>query len=190
MMRELIKRAKDMSQILADEANSERYPLIRAFIREVRVLDDGIRILVDRHSIRQQLQVIDDDQAEHDKEEKQIVLEIAAELKRLGREKKLIVAAHAPVTNADPVLIKAIVKAHKWFAMLKSGDLKSISEIARLEDAPRTYISRLIPLAFLAPDITEAILSGRQPVALTLDRLLDVMPLPLAWQEQRKILDL
>jgi site-specific DNA recombinase len=48
--------------------------------------------------------------------------------------------------------------------------------------------SRLVPLVFLAPDITESILDGRQPVDLSLDRLLALMPLPLNWDEQRTAL--
>jgi site-specific DNA recombinase len=46
----------------------------------------------------------------------------------------------------------------------------------------------MIPLAFLAPDITATILEGRQPIDLTLDRLLSMLPLPLDWDAQRKLL--
>lgn len=47
---------------------------------------------------------------------------------------------------------------------------------------------RKVPLALLAPDITEAILDGRQPLDLSLERLLSLMPLPLSWVEQRSVL--
>ena len=72
--------------------------------------------------------------------------------------------------------------------MLKTGTVGSIAEIAKREQLPRTYPSRMIPLAFLAPDITTAILEGRQPIDLTLDRLLSLMPLPLDWDAQRQLL--
>ena len=73
-------------------------------------------------------------------------------------------------------------------SQMKSRAVESITDLAKIEDVQRTYPSRIIPLAFLAPDITEAILEGRQPIDLTLDRLLAAMPLPLAWNDQRTML--
>jgi hypothetical protein len=52
----------------------------------------------------------------------------------------------------------------------------------------RSYVCRVIRLAFLAPDITEAILAGRQPRGLTAERLVRSSRLPIRWQEQRKLL--
>ena len=110
-----------------------------------------------------------------------------AELRRLGKEKRLIVQAHAPKLNPDPVLIKALVRAHQWFDMLKNRTVESISEIAKSEKLPRTYVSSVIPFALLAPDITETILEGTQPIDLNLDRLINAAH-PLHWAEQRLIL--
>ena len=72
--------------------------------------------------------------------------------------------------------------------MIKNRTVESITDLAKIEDVQRTYPSRIIPLVFLAPDITEAILEGRQPIDLTLDRLLAAMPLPLTWNDQRTVL--
>jgi hypothetical protein len=101
--------------------------------------------------------------------------------------KRLIVAAHASKANPDAVLIKAIVRAHQWFEMLKQQTVSSITEIAKAEHLPRTYISSVIPFALLAPDITSAILDGTQPIDLNLDRLIS-RSLPLDWAEQRSVL--
>jgi site-specific DNA recombinase len=116
-----------------------------------------------------------------------------ADLRRLGKEKRLIVAAHAPAANLDHSPIKAISRAHRWFDILwfdilKSREVLSISDLARAEKLPRSYVSSLVPLAFLAPDITEAILVGQQPLEVTLDRILKLAPLPLPWADQRKAL--
>ena len=51
-------------------------------------------------------------------------------------------------------------------------------------------VSRIIQLAFLAPDIVEAILAGRQPVELTPRRLMRIGELPLEWHRQRRLLGL
>ena len=93
-------------------------------------------------------------------------------------------------SNQDVNLIKAIVRANKWFAMLRDGDVASISDIARSENLQRSYVSALVPFAFLAPDITQAILEGHQPLDLTLDRLLHLSPLPIEWSAQRSALGL
>ena len=90
--------------------------------------------------------------------------------------------------SIEAALIKAIVRAHQWFQMLKNQAVESITDLAKKEDVQRTYPSRIMPLAFLAPDITEAILEGRRPIDLTLDRLLAAMPLPFAWDAQRTAL--
>ncbi len=76
------------------------------------------------------------------------------------------------------------------FSELKDGKARSISELAERHDVDRTDVGRLIPLAFLAPDIIEAILDGRQPIDLTVSRLKRIGDPPVSWQEQRKVLQL
>jgi hypothetical protein len=51
----------------------------------------------------------------------------------------------------------------------------------------RRYIRRLVGLAFLSPQLVEAILQGRQPVELTATRLIE-FDLPLDWTEQHRLL--
>lgn len=116
-----------------------------------------------------------------------LTLTVRAELRRLGKEKRLIVAAHAPKTNPDEVLIKAIVRGHQWFELLKNRKALSITDIANAEKLPRTYVGSVIPFALLAPDITSAILEGTQPIDLNLDRLIN-MSIPIDWTEQRSVL--
>jgi site-specific DNA recombinase len=69
--------------------------------------------------------------------------------------------------------------------MLRTSQVQSISEIAAKEKLSRTYVISLLPLAFLAPDIVEAILEGRHPIGLSLVRIL-AQPQPLLeWGAQR-----
>jgi hypothetical protein len=62
----------------------------------------------------------------------------------LGKGKKLIVAGQAKPHNLDPALIKAVVRAHRWFGMLKTRQVKSISEIAKVEQLSRAYVGSLL----------------------------------------------
>ena len=56
------------------------------------------------------------------------------------------------------------------------------------EGVSLSYFTRLVRLSYLAPDITRAILDGRQPRRLTADKLLVQSRLPLAWHDQRTVL--
>ena len=84
----------------------------------------------------------------------------------------------------DNAMIKALARARRWQAMIDAGEHGSIIGLARAEGVNKSYVSRVLRLALLAPDIVEAILDGRQPVDLQLARLLD--PFPLAWPDQRR----
>ena len=89
--------------------------------------------------------------------------------------------------KSDPTLIKAIARGHLWFEELATGRARSLDELATREGITRRYIRRLVNLAFLSPQLIEAILQGRQPVALTATRLTE-LDLPLDWSEQRRLL--
>ncbi len=86
-------------------------------------------------------------------------------------------------TGPDAALIKAVARANEWRRQLTDGEVASVAEIASKEDLQRTYVGRILPLAFLAPDITRAIVDGCQPPSMTIDRLRD--PIPMDWNEQR-----
>ena len=72
---------------------------------------------------------------------------------------------------------------------MQSGEA-SLTEVAEAEGISRTYLTRMARLAFLSPEITTAILYGRQPVHLTAERLSRLADLPLDWSEQRTVLGL
>jgi hypothetical protein len=119
----------------------------------------------------------------------EVTLTVDARLKRCGGETKLIVpAGTAGIATArpNPTLVKALARAHSWVARLLSGQTSSIQAIAQAERLTGRYVARIIPLAFLAPDITEAILEGSHPRDLTLAKL--CQRLPLAWPQQRRTL--
>ena len=86
-------------------------------------------------------------------------------------------------TRADPALVKALARAHRWQRLLEGGRYASISEMAAAERLDRGYLGRVLQLTLLAPDVVEAILNGRQPADLGLPAL--VGPFPLEWDAQR-----
>ncbi|MDO8912754.1 MAG: recombinase family protein [Phenylobacterium sp.] len=93
----------------------------------------------------------------------------------------------APAVRVDRALVRAIVLAKVWAAQLEIGEVESITALARRERLCTHYSARLLPLAYLAPDIVEQIVEGRQPRAATLAAL-TARALPLDWADQRDLL--
>lgn len=114
---------------------------------------------------------------------------VPTRIRRRGVETKLVLEGGSGVaSNPDPALIKAVVRAHRWFDDLVSGRARSLGQIAEREGISDRYVSHLIPLAFLAPDIAEASLAGTQPVDLTAETLTKRTELPLTWSDQDALL--
>jgi hypothetical protein len=112
------------------------------------------------------------------------VLIVAARLKRTGVEKKLIIGTRQSRTKADAGLHRLIGRAYELQAVFLAGD-RPISEMAEEFGVGRSYFTRMLRLSFLAPEITRAILQGRQPVDLTAAKLMADTRAPIEWQEQR-----
>lgn len=90
--------------------------------------------------------------------------------------------------NFNNQLIEAIVKSYYWNNLLMTGEVKSSSDILKIEkEFNITYIKYILGLRFLAPDIIEKILNGKQPRDLSLKSLFSIKTLD--WQEQRKALN-
>ncbi len=110
-------------------------------------------------------------------------------IRRRGVETRLVLdGAGTGTAKPDPALIKAVVRAHEWVDALVSGRARSIREIARAAGLSDRYVGRLMPLAFLTPEIVEAILAGTQPAHLTAETLTKHTDLPLSWTEQKTLL--
>ena len=89
-------------------------------------------------------------------------------------------------SRIDRALVRSLVLAKRWSAMLNSGEATSIDALARQEHLCPRNTARVLPLAFLAPDLVEMILAGQQPATMTLSKLLEAR-LPYAWSEQRAL---
>ena len=109
--------------------------------------------------------------------------------KRGGR--KLVItpdgtsAAPAPRTRVDSALLKALARGFRWRKLLETGDFSTIEEIAAAENINPSYVSRVLRMTLLAPEIVEAILAGRQPEGLTMARAMQ--PFSYAWSRQLAI---
>lgn len=117
---------------------------------------------------------------------------VPVQLKRCGLAVRLIVRAAwgGKARAPDPRLVALLAKAQRWFASLSSGRSDSVLSIAQEHGMASSEVTRVIYLAFLAPDIVQQIVRGEQPVEMNIKRLLAAAPLPLDWAEQRRVLGL
>ena len=119
------------------------------------------------------------------------VICLPVHLKRCGIETKLVIPSEDQ-TSILPHYItihairQALIKALTWNQALIDGSATSMTDLAKRNNVTQRYIAHLIKLAFLAPDIIEAILRGEVPLNLSLDRL--KAGFPLDWEEQRQAL--
>ena len=94
-----------------------------------------------------------------------------------------IAAAPMPRSRVDSALLKALARGFRWRKLLEKGDFATIEEIAVAENINPSYVSRLLRMTLLAPEIVEAILAGTQPAGLTRAKVMQ--PFPMEWTNQR-----
>jgi DNA invertase Pin-like site-specific DNA recombinase len=179
-----LERAKRLSRTRIEEAGDSCVDLDFPSLIERVGLDEGsIKITVSSAALASALQI--DCVVDHAAQP--LVIEQAISLKRKGREQKLIVTSStASGRNPDPALLSALARARRWFGKVKAQEVESIADLARVENVNRAWISNQLALAFLAPDITEAVLNGTQPVTLTLDHLVEIANTSSDWSLQRQ----
>ena len=107
-------------------------------------------------------------------------------IRKYGGRKQVVTPACASASNLHPrvdsTLVKALGRAFRWKRMLESGEFATVKELAEHEKMAFSYLTRVLRLCLLAPDIVEAILQGRQPPEMKLADLLE--PFPMGWDEQ------
>ena len=172
----VLERTKQVAEEMAGEG---RNILLRKLVKLVVVGENGVRIHIAPSYLCKNKDVPDQ------------VIEVGVKLRHCGRDMRLVLAdgmlAHGGA-EVDPALVRVLERAEGWFDSIAFGDGRTAAELARREGVNPGYIKRLLPMAFLAPDIRDAIMEGKQPAELSAQRLTRMPSLPPAWDEQRRLL--
>jgi hypothetical protein len=185
-IRKLLGRAASMAAALSGSPG-QRAKLVRELVEKIIVDERTIIIRLRRALLLGGDVPLCGSKAASDSA---VELTAAVTFTRRGAETKLVLPGLAQQNHSsrcDPALIKAIARGRTWFEELATGRAPSLQGLAKRDGISRRYIRRLVGLAFLSPELVEAILQGRQPVELTTTRLTE-FDLPLNWTEQHKLL--
>jgi len=105
-----------------------------------------------------------------------LTVRVPLAVRKLRGARKLVLTpggmAPRGASAADTTLVKALARAFRWRRMMETGRYGTIDELAAAEKINSSYVSRLLRLTLLAPNIVEAILDGRQPEGMTLPGLM------------------
>jgi hypothetical protein len=119
-------------------------------------------------------------------DEHTITVHVPMTLKKRGGRKLVVTpdgAPWAPRPRVDNAMVKALARAFRWRRQLDDGVHATIEDLARARRVAPSYVSAILRLTLLAPEIVESILDGRQRADLQLDDLLRTFP--LEWLGQR-----
>jgi hypothetical protein len=117
-----------------------------------------------------------------------VTVSIPIRIKRYGGRRQVVVPQGISATltgESAPTAIQiALARGHRWLRQVESGKAANLTEIAKQEKLDRSYVSRMVNLTTLAPDIVTAILDETLPENVSLFDL--AVDTPLSWDEQRR----
>jgi DNA invertase Pin-like site-specific DNA recombinase len=186
MQRRLIARAAEIGKTWPELPETRQRAFLTALIGRIDIGHNQINIQIRPTRLAALLNLAAESSAVDDTQ----ILSVPVELRRSGREIKMRIDATDPFAAAKPDarLIKLLIRARRFNAALVRSEGVPFAALAEREGVSPSYFTRLVRLSYLAPDIIQAILDGRQPRNLTPDKLVAHSRLPLAWHDQRTAL--
>jgi DNA invertase Pin-like site-specific DNA recombinase len=190
----LIARSRQVADELPTMSPDQTRATLLALISRIDLKSDRVEIKVRRRSLVELLHAQSTEPTTQggkcdDESEDVLTLTVKARLQRVGREMRMMVENAHDQTLADPGLRRVIARAHDIHECLMHGTDLTLHAIASQERVTPGYISRLLRLPLLAPDIVTAIVNGKNPPQLTAKKLMRLaLEIPIDWTEQRKLL--
>ena len=105
-------------------------------------------------------------------------------VKRGGRKEMELPEGATHSRQIDNTIVKALARAFRWKQMLESGEFATIAELAEREGIAPSYMTRVIRLTLLAPELVEAIVNGHRGPKMTIPTVLSAFP--AEWYEQKE----
>ncbi len=90
--------------------------------------------------------------------------------------------AHFHSRSQDPHILRALGRAWAWRRRLETGEVATIHDLAKAEGFTDRFVSRMMRLAYLSPDVLERLVISRDPPSVSVNELIDTTYMP--WAEQ------
>jgi site-specific DNA recombinase len=197
-LNELLRSPERLGQLVSDSASDpeELSQIVKALstrgmasasgpslliklVSRVTVAQQSIDLELRRNALRAEIELKEIEGSDH-----RIQLKCTVALRRVGPELQFEMHTGDGRRCAIPSLVKAVVNARDWMERILRGEATNQRDLARQTGFDERYISRILPLAFLAPDITEMILDGTQPEHWYLDRI--ASNIDYEWSKQHR----
>jgi DNA invertase Pin-like site-specific DNA recombinase len=202
----IIAEGRSIAERLQSPTGADLRVLLLSLVIRVILADSGIRIDVDRSQLAEARQgrplqaekqfkpteqkrdrVHSSSTRRQARADDTIQIHVPIALGRRGLETKLIINSPDDDQNPrkpDPILVKLIASAHRWWEDLKTGRYPTTRALAQAYGKDERYVGRVVQLAFTAPSLVESIIVGTQPVDLTAQNLITAVELPHRWDNQ------
>jgi hypothetical protein len=181
--RQLLGHIDALAREVGDRNGAALRDLLTTLSVRIEIGPDSITLSILRAALARHLGLA----FEGDDPDQPLICRRPLTLRKRGVETKLVLG-DVIAAKPDQALIKLIADARDWMRRLLDGEVASIRALARELGLDHRHLTRALPLAFLAPDIVEAILEGRQPVHMTARKLERTDALPIRWDDQRAAL--
>jgi hypothetical protein len=178
-----IRRARSLHRDIRS-VSSSCVDRLRPVLHQVVLEDGAVRIRIARSNLREMIGV----PSSKERSEVDAIYDLIVPTRvhmRGSRLKLMIENSGLPAKREpDRVLVRTVARAHYWLGLLISGKISSVHEIAKLAGVTASYVSRVLRLACLAPNIIDDILDARHPMEIHARRLILREDLPMSWVEQ------
>jgi site-specific DNA recombinase len=169
---------------------AEKERIVKLLVQEVSVSRDGLLIRLRLNGLNSLVSELQGDgPVEVGPDSQTAKIHVPMEFRICGGRKEIVLPASAdtePVATINRALVVALARAHRWQRMIDSGEVLGVEVIAARNGVSRAYVSQILSLAMLAPDLIAMLLQGHEPAGLSLRRLIN--GLPMTWDEQRRVL--
>jgi hypothetical protein len=189
--RTLIEQAANLADRWRRLRPAEKRAILRTFIARITVRSDRVEIWARLATLAVIVTPgLECDPAPVSDDAPATVLSVPARLKRTGMEMKLVIQGDASVAHREPdrSLLRLLGQAQRFHDMVMNGQGKAMGKLAAEAGVNPSYFTRVFRISFLAPDIIQAIVHGRQPHELTANKLRLAGRIPWSWTGQRHLL--
>jgi DNA invertase Pin-like site-specific DNA recombinase len=177
--RMLTSAGNHWSTRLREGAEQEKSRFISQAVSTVIVQNDALQIGISKDALRDELLGAGQEQCEGS-----IILRAPCHFAKRGAEVRLILGSGAPHQSRPiPSLVRTVAQAKTWSEWIIKGEVCTMRQLAKRTGLHRKYVSRLLNLAMLSPDLTEAIFRGDHHPSLTVEQL--TATLEIDWSKQR-----